>query len=177
MGWQQKLLHELKTMGLAALFFGVWIAVFIAIKHLVLAEYRVEFSGLSKVLVGALILSKVVVVLEQVPLGAWVRARPAWVGVLLRTLLYSLGVLLVLLLEKGFEGRHEYGGFAASLRAVYEHTDINHVWSNAIVLTGALLAYNTLSVIRVHLGEGGMLRLFLIPVRQETAGRTMVATP
>lgn len=166
MRWQHKLLHELKAMGMAALFFGAWIAAFIAIKQLVLAEYRIEFYGLSKALVSALILSKVVVVLEHVSLGAWVRARPAWVDVLLRTLLYASGVLLVLLLEKGFEGRHEYGGFAASLRVVNEHTDIHHVWSNAIVLTGALLTYNILSVIRSHLGEGGILRLFLTPMPQ-----------
>jgi hypothetical protein len=171
MGRQQKLLHELKAIGLAALFFGGWIAVFIAIKQLVLAEYRIEFYGFSKALVGALILSKVVVVLEHVPLGAWVRARPAWVDVLLRTILYAFGVLLVLLLEKGFEGRHEYGGIAASLRVVYAHTDINHVWSNALVLTGALLTYNVLSVIRSHLGKGGMLRLFLTPVPQGTVGK------
>lgn len=171
MDWRHKLLHEFKAAGLAALYFGSWLAAFITIKQLVLEEYRIEFSGFSKALVGALILSKVVVVLEQVPLGDWVRARPAWVDVLLRTLLYSLGVLLVLLLEKGFEGRHEYGGFAASLQVVYEHAEIHHVWSNAIVLTGALLTYNILSVIRRHLGEGGMLRLFLTPVSQGTAGK------
>ena len=29
--------------------------------------------------------------LEHVPLGAWIQARPAWVDIMLRTILYALG--------------------------------------------------------------------------------------
>jgi hypothetical protein len=120
------------------------------------------------VVVGALVLSKVVLVLEHVSLGAWVRARPAWVDVVLRTVLYSLGVAMVLVLEKGFEGRHEHGGFGPSLMAVFQHADVHHVWVNTICLSGALLGYNMLSVVRQHLGEGGLIRAFLSPLPEET---------
>ena len=56
----------------------------VLLKYLVLAEYQVAFHGLSVALVGALVLAKVVLVLEHVALGQWVRARPAWVDVVLR---------------------------------------------------------------------------------------------
>jgi hypothetical protein len=169
MNWQQKLKHELKAVGLAALFFGSWIAVLLVLKNLLLAEYHIAFHGWSVALVGALILSKVVLILEHVPLGGWVRARPAWVDLILRTLLYSFGVVVVLLLEKGFEGRHEHGGFGASLRSVFQHADIHHVWVNTICLSGALFAYNALSVIRRHLGTGGLRRLFSLPLPEDPA--------
>ena len=110
-------------------------------------------------MVGALVLAKVVLVLEHVPLGAWLRTRPAWLDVVLRTALYALGLLVVLLLEKAFEGRREHGGFAPALLAVFQHADIHHVWANTICLSGALLGYNLLSVIRAHLGEGGLIKL------------------
>ena len=164
MGWQHKLLHELKAVAITALYFGVWLAALLLIKQLVLAEYQIEFTGLSKAVFGALILSKVVLVLEHVPLGASVRTRPAWVDVVVRTILYAVGVLVVLLLEKGFEGRHEYGGLASALRAQFEQTDIYHVWTNVIVIASALLVYNMLAVVRRHLGEGGLLRLFMSPL-------------
>lgn len=167
MGFQQKLLHEIRAVGLTMLYFGCWIATLVVIKQLILAEYEIEFNGMSKALVGALILSKVVLVLEHVPLGVWIRARPAWVDVVLRTALYAFGVVVVLLLEKGFEGRHEYGGFGPSLRAVFQHADIQHVWVNTIGLGGALLVYNALSVVRRHLGAGGLRRLFAMPVPEE----------
>lgn len=163
MSLQQKLIHEIRSVGLATLYFGCWLAVLLLIKQLVLAEYRIQFHGISKALIGALILAKVVLVLEHVPLGAWVKQRPAWVDVLLRTVLYASGVVVVLVLEKGFEGRLEYGGFLQALSAMWKHEDVYHLWVNVIVIAGALLVYNALSVVRDHLGEGGLLRLFLIP--------------
>lgn len=167
MGLQEKLIHEIKAVGLAALYFGCWIAALIWLKQLILAEYRIEFDGMSKALVGALILSKVVLVLEHVPLGAWVRARPAWVDLLLRTLLYAVGVLVVLLLEKSFEGRHLHGGFGPALQAVFRDADLNHVLVNTIGLSGALLGYNLLAMVRRRLGSGGLGRLFLTPLPDE----------
>lgn len=168
MNLKPKLKHELKAVGLAMLYFGSWIAVLLLLKQLVLSEYKIAFQGWSLALVGALILSKVVLVLEHVPLGAWIRARPAWVDVIVRTGLYGFGVVVVLLLEKGFEGRHEHGGFIPSLIAVFQHAEIHHVWVNTICLSGALLGYNGLSVIRRHLGEGGLRRLLLMPLPQES---------
>ena len=141
------------------------------LKKLILAEYRIEFHGLSMVLIGALVLAKVVLVLEHVPLGTWIRTQPAVFDVILRTALYSLGVLIVLLLEKAFDGRHEYGGFGPALMAVFKHADIFHVWVNTICLSGALLVYNTLSIIRKHLGKGGQMKLLLSPPPEGSRAR------
>jgi hypothetical protein len=118
-------------------------------------------------LVGALIVAKVVLVLENIPLGALTRDRPAAAHVILRTVLYGLGVLVVLLLEKAFEARHEYGGFARAVVQVIHHQDIPHVLAAAIGVTGALLVFNALFVIRRHLGKRGLLRLFLAPLPEQ----------
>ncbi len=75
----------------------------VTLKQLVIAEYQIAFSGSSMALFGALILTKVVIVLEHVSHRAWVQRRPAWADVVLRTALYAFDVLLVLLLEKTFE--------------------------------------------------------------------------
>jgi hypothetical protein len=167
MSLRQKLMDEIRAVTLATLYFGTWIGVLVFLKTLALAEYRIAFRGLSLVLVGALVLAKVVLVLEHVSLGAWIRTRPALVDVILRTALYALGVLVVLLLEKAFEGRHEHGGFGASLMAVFQHAEVHHVWVNTVCLSGALLGYNMLSVVRRHLGEGGLLRLLLSPLPEQ----------
>jgi len=163
MSFKQKLKQEIKSVGLATLYFACWLAVLLLIKQLVLAEYKIQFHGMTRALVGALILAKVVIVLEHASLGAWVRKQPAWVDVLLRTALYAAGVVAVLVLEKGFEGRHEYGGFVQSVSTIWAHEDIYHLWTNAIVVTGALLVYNIISVVRSHLGEGQLVRLFKMP--------------
>jgi hypothetical protein len=167
MSFRQKLKNETKAMALAGFYFAMWLGVLMALKWLILADYRIALHGFSLILLGVLVLAKVVLVLKHVPLGTWVHNRPALVDVIFRTILYALGVIVVLLLEKAFDGRHEYGGFGSSLRAVFHHLDIDHVWVNAICLSGALLGYNMLSVIRRHLGEGGLMRLFLCPLPEE----------
>jgi hypothetical protein len=159
-----KLKHELQAVGVAMLYFGCWIAALLLLKQLVLAEYQIAFHDWSLALVGALILSKVVLILERVPLGRWIRTQPAWVDVVLRTALYSFGVAVVLVLEKGWETRHEHDGFGPAVAALFRRADIHHVWVNTICLSGALFGYNLLSVVRQHLGTGGLRRLFLTPL-------------
>jgi hypothetical protein len=82
------------------------------------------------------------------------------VGVIARTVLYSLGVLVVMLLEKSIETRHEAGGFVAALNGVLWHSEIHHVWVSAICSTCAILVYNALWAISTHLGKGGLRRVF-----------------
>ncbi len=163
----EKLKHEVNAMVVLMAYFGLWLGALVLVKYLVLAEYRIAFTGFSVALVGALILSKVVLVLEHVPLGKWLRARPAWMDVVLRTALYAFGVFIVVVLEKAFEGRHEYGGIGASLTALFAQADMLHVWLNTMCLSAALFSYNVLSVIRKRLGEGALLRMFLEPLPEE----------
>ena len=164
MGMLQKLKEEARAIALATFYFANWIGFLVLLKTLILAEYRIEFHGLTAALVGALVLAKVVLVLDHVSLGAWIRNRPAWVEVVLRTFLYALNVFVVVLFEKAFEGRNLHGGFGPSLAAVFQEANIHHVWANTICLTGALLVYNVWSVIRRHLGGEGLRRMFLAPL-------------
>lgn len=164
----QRFMDELRAMALLTLYFGVWIGALAVLKTLILAEYRIEFHGLSLALVGTLVLAKVVLVLENVPFGAWIRARPVLIDVILRTVMYACGVFVVLLLEKSFEGRREDGGFLSSMFSLFQGVDGYHVWANVICMSGALLVYNMLSVLRRHLGEGPLIRLFLKPLPDES---------
>ena len=164
MSMAQKLKHEVKSVIVLTLYFGCWLGALVLLKYLLLAEYHIAFSGFSIALVGALVLAKVVLVLEHVSLGAWVQAQPAWVDVVLRTVLYAFGVVVLLLLEKGFEGRHEYDSFGTSLMAVFQQADAIHVWLNTLCLSAALLSYNMLSVVRKRLGKGALLQMFMTPL-------------
>ena len=161
MSFKEKLVEELKAIALTTLYFAVWLGVLMVLKKLILAEYHIHFKGLSMALIGALVLAKVVLILEHVPLGEWIDRRPAVYDVIVRTTFYAFGVLIVLLLEKAFEARHEYGGFLRALTRVFEHPDIPHVLANTICTAGALLVFNALTIVQEHLGEHGLGRLFL----------------
>jgi hypothetical protein len=167
MSAKEKLQHELKAVVLITLFFAAWLGVFMGLKVLILEDYQIRFGSVSAVLIGALILAKVVLILEHVSLGSWLRNRPVLVNVILRTLLYAFGTLIVILLEKAIESRHEQGGFGPALMNVFRHKDMPHLWANTICVTGALLFYNLLSALNHHLGTGGLVRIFLSPQQHE----------
>jgi hypothetical protein len=155
-------------MGVATLYFAIWIGALVVLKELILAEYDVDYRGLTSALVGALILAKVVLVLEHVPLGSWVRHQPAWVDVASRTVLYTVGVFIVIVLEKSFEGRHEHGGFLASMTAAFNDARLDHALANIICVAGALLSFNVITLISESLGEGGLKRIFVTPRKEAT---------
>lgn len=161
MSIQEKLKHELKAVILVTLFFAAWLGVFMGLKILILEGYQIRFGSISAVLIGALVLAKVVMILEHVPLGGWVKNKPLLVDVILRTLLFAFGTFVVMLLEKAFESRHEQGGFVSALTKVFQHPDMPHIWANTICVTGALLFFNLLSTLNRHLGIGGLSRVFL----------------
>lgn len=169
MSIQKKLKHELETIVLVTLFFTSWLGIFMGLKVLILDDYQIRFGGFSMVLIGALILAKVVLILEHVPLGAWLRDKPVLFDVILRTILYALGTLVVMLLEKAFESRHEQGGFGPALMKVFQHRDMPHVWANTICVAGALLFYNLSAALNRHLGSGGLIRVLLSPARDSTS--------
>jgi hypothetical protein len=167
MSFRQKAGKEMREVAVLTLCFFIWFGVLILLRRLYLAEYEIQFRGLSLALVGALVVAKVVLVLEHVPLGQWVRQHAAAIDVILRTLLYTLGVFVAILLERGFEARHEHGGFGAAVVWVFQHRDFHHVWADALGVGCALLAFNVLAVVRRHLGEGRLHRLFLSPLPGE----------
>jgi hypothetical protein len=135
----------------------------VAMKRLTLAEYEIKFRGLTLALVGALVVAKVVLIMEHVSLGGWVQKQPALLEVTLRTVLYSVGVFVALMLERGFEARHDHGGFARAVIYVFQHREVHHVWADTLGVGCSLLVFNAMTVVQRHLGKGQLRRLYLSP--------------
>ena len=166
-----RLQAELREVALYTAFFGAWFLFFMLVKVLILDEYEIHAGKLTAALIAALVLAKVVLVAQHVPLGSWTRRQPAWLEILARTALYGVGVLLVLLAERAFELRHEAGGLGnALLRSVREEGSA-HVLANALCAAAALLLFNVLMLVRDHLGSG-WLRAMLRAPRSAHPGAT-----
>jgi hypothetical protein len=167
MSFREKLRHEVKSILLTTLYFAICFGTLVLIKRLILADYQIQFRGLSLALIGALIMAKVVLIMEHVPLGTWIEKRPAIVDVIVRTFVYGLGVFVVLILEKSFEARHDFGGFLNALAHIYEHPDYPHIWANTICVFWTLLGFNLFSMLRNQLGKNGLRQLFLSPPKED----------
>jgi hypothetical protein len=163
----KKILKEIKSVARTAAYFAIVFMLMMLMKKLYLADYNIEFTGLSIALMGALILSKVVLLMELIPLGHALEQKPAIVDVLVRTLLYTVGVLIVVVLEKAFEDRHKAGGFGKGIQYVLNHRDIYHVWAQIIGCASALFVYNCFSIIQRALGKNTLRKIFFITPRNQ----------
>ena len=156
----KKVLHEIIVIARTATYFAVFFLFMIVMKKLTLKDYQIEFTGLSQALIGALIMSKVILLMQLISLGSWVQRQPPIVDTLLRTLLYSLGVLVVVILEKAFEARHEVEGFSNAIAYVLDRRDVYHVWANTLGATASIFFFNVFAVVQRLLVKNGTYKLF-----------------
>jgi hypothetical protein len=168
----KKILKEIKIVARTTAYFATVYILLMVMKTLNLKDYDIEFSGISQALLGSLVMAKVVILMEYITLGNWVQRQPAIVDVTLRTLLYTSGVLLVIVLEKAFEDRHEAGGYMRAISYVFGHRDIYHVWATTIGSAASIFVYNSFSVVQRVMGINGISKLFFsTPLNQ--AERTL----
>ena len=65
MAFRERVLKEAREIGLVTLYFLLCFSFFLVLKKLLLAQYQIEIKVLPTIVVGALIVAKVVVVLDQ----------------------------------------------------------------------------------------------------------------
>jgi len=156
----KKFFEEIKTIARTAAYFSTVFILMMVMKKLYLKDYDIEFTGISQALIGALVLSKVVLLMGLISFGSWLQRQPSIVDISLRTLLYTLGVWIVIVLEKLFERRHDPGGISDSISYLFSHRDIYHVWATTIGSCVSIFIYNAFSVMQRLLGRHGLSKLF-----------------
>jgi len=156
----KKIFEEIKTIARTAAYFATVFILMMVMKKLYLKDYDIEFTGVSQALIGALVLSKVVLLMGLISFGSWLQRQPSIVDVSFRTLIYTLGVWIVIILEKLFERRHDAGGISDSISYLFSHRDIYHVWATTIGSGISIFMYNAFSLIQRMLGRHGLSKLF-----------------
>ena len=81
-----RLLKQVKEVALVTLYFMVCFAILLTLKKLFLAQYEVEFYSVSAAVVAALVIGKVVVVLDHTSIGnRFDKKHALWLGALYKT--------------------------------------------------------------------------------------------
>jgi len=166
----ETLKEELKTAGLATLFFLCCFLTVLVLKKLFLAQYDIGFYGLSAAVLGAAVVGKVVVVLDKVRAGTRFEvSRPPYVSVLYKTTVYSAVVLLVLTAEKVFHAYRESDTLRIAITEVWHGRDRSHILATVLCIGLSFAAYNLLSSINRLLANG---RLAAFLLRRDSAVET-----
>ncbi len=162
MGLLSTVKHEAKEVGLVTLYFFLCFGIILTLKKLMLATYAIEFYAISGAVVGALIVGKVLVLLDKTRAGnRFDASHSIGVAVLYKTTVYSAVTLLVLWAEKMFHAYRESGMLGEAFMEVWTHRDRNVIFAKVICIGLAFLGYHLFKGIDRRLGEGTLKRLVL----------------
>ena len=157
-----KVKHEAKQIGLVTLYFLFCFGTAVALKKLILAAYQIEFYALSVAVIAALVVAKVVIVLDATHTATRFDARhPVWIAALYKTLIYSLATSVVLAVEKVFHAYRETGSLGPAVLEAWTHRDHNVMLAKVIVIGLAFAVYHVYVGIDRKLGKGTLWRLLV----------------
>lgn len=144
--------HELAAMLPPFVFFLIGFNLIALTLHLVLQPYGVSFEGVTKATVGALIIAKVVLIVDHLPFASAFSGRPLVRPVLFRSVVYTLFTMLLHVLEEVIRAWVKTGGLAAGFDAwttalVWQHLLFVLIWVFAL-----FLAFVTFDEIRKAFG-------------------------
>ena len=162
MGLVSTLKHEVQEFGLVTLYFFFCFGFILTLKKLMLASYDIEFYALSVAVIGALIVGKVVVVLDKTHAGTRFDAgHSLGAAALYKTMIYALFTALVLFAEKLFHAYRESGLLGEALMEVWTHRDRNVIFAKVLCIGLAFMGYHLYRGIDRRLGEGTLKRMVL----------------
>jgi hypothetical protein len=152
-----------REMAPVVLFFFVAFLLLFLIFKFFAAKYSIEFSAVSKAALAALILGKVIPVLE------WAQSRYRFnthrraVVVLCKTFIYALVVSVLLIAEKIFQGFRETGSVLGGIRLVIANASLDRALGIVLVFSLVVGSYLVLKEIDRAMGKGALFKLFLAP--------------
>lgn len=153
-----KIKHEAKEVAWVTLYFFFCFGTMLTLKKLLLAGYQVDVQVISLAAVSALIIAKIIIILDHTAAGNRFDTRqPLWVAVIYKTLVYLGIAFIVFYLEKVFHAYRETGLLNQAISDVWAHKDRNLMLMKLLCVGLSFLAYNLFTGLDQRLGEG-MLR-------------------
>jgi hypothetical protein len=152
--------HEVKELLTVTLFFLSGFLLIFVLLELMLEDYNVHFNALTKAVIGALVLAKVILVLRNLAFMQIFPNSPGIVRVLYKTLIYLAGVLMVLAVERVIDAYREAGGVLAALKHVVETRTLHHVLAVTLLASIPVAAFNCWEELLREVGRDRLAEAF-----------------
>src|SRR6185369_1790138 len=154
--------HEAKEVGLITLYFLFCFSAALILKKLFLASYDIEVYVLSTLVISALVVAKVVAVLDQTQAGTrFDQTLPLGMVALYKTLVYMVATLVVLFLETVIDVYRESHSLRAAVLEIWAHRDWNLLLAKVLCGGLAFAGYHLYAGLDRRLGTGTLRRLIM----------------
>lgn len=156
------LLHELRQVLPPTIFFFLGFNLILFTKRLILADHLIQFAGFFIATMSALVVGKVVLVADKIPLLRRFDHLPLAAPILFKTVVYTLLVFVARLLEAFVHYAIEggvigHGGFIEHQIGIFSWHQFIATQMWILVL---FLVYVTASEINALLGDGELFKIF-----------------
>ncbi len=152
--------REFASLWPVFLFFLVGFLVQLVIIKLAVAQFSIPVSAFSKALVGALLAAKAVLILDQTPLAHKLERYRRILAVGVKTLLYSIGTLILGYIERFLEALYRVGTFEGAFRGVIDQANLFRFLAWVLGISLVFAIYFVWSEINQSMGEGALWSLF-----------------
>jgi hypothetical protein len=151
---------ELKQILYIALTFFILFVLFQLIKKALLAEYNIKYTAFGVALVGSLIIGKVVLLVDLLPLTKRLDYLPKVWGVFYRSFIYLAGYILLTLIEHSIKGLIKGDGFIEACKGAFHHLGERGFVASVIGLYIVFLFFNTFWILRNHYGPKELFNIY-----------------
>ncbi len=158
------LMDLVREMAPVVLFFFIVFGLIGLLYKLFVSQYAIEFSAFTKAAIAALIMGKVVLLLDWAGTGhRFERDFPRALVILIKTIIYAFAVILVGMGERIRHAVHEAGSFNAGINMMIADANVDRFLGFVLLISLIVGFYLMVQQISQAMGKGALIRLFFEP--------------
>ena len=142
------------------LFFFIALMLILSVVKLLALQYSIRFYAFARAAIGALVLGKVVLLMEMAEEKRNASRYPRAIVVAFKTVIYALTVVLFEFGERIVRAWHRSGSLHEALVTVKANANLDHFLALLILGCMIIAVYLAMEEISHAMGEGALARLF-----------------
>lgn len=159
---KERAYHEFKEFLVIALYLWVVFGLFLLYKSVILNDEPISTVAQGFALINALALAKIMLVARALRLGNWANDAPLIYPTLLKSVLFSLLLVLFKILEEVGVGLYHHRSFQESIANIGGGT-LRGILTFSLLLFFMLIPFFAFTELQRVLGEGKLPQLFFRP--------------
>jgi fumarate reductase subunit D len=144
----------------AVLFFFIALMLILVLLKLFVSQYSIEFYAFSKAAVGALIMGKVVLLMDWAESRRRASPYPRIVVIACKTFIYGLAVVTLGIGERIIHSYRRTGDFRDAASLVIANANLDRFLGCVLLISLVVSAFLTLEEIDRAMGKGALYALF-----------------
>jgi hypothetical protein len=142
------------------LFFFIALMLIFMVMKLLALQYSIRFYAFARAAIGALVLGKIVLLMEMAERKRNASKYPRALVVAFKTVIYAIVVVLFEFGERIVRAWHRTGSLRLGLATVKAHANLDHFLALLILGCMIIAMYLAMEEVSRAMGEGALTRLF-----------------